>query len=75
MEIKELDTQGIRKRYRELRKSGQNTHEKGGGIGFFEIAKLCSGIEYEFTAINEDKYYFIMRSFMKPKVPSLPIIR
>ena len=68
IEIQGLDEAGIKKRYRELRKSGENTHDKGGGIGFYEIAKLCSSIEYEFISINEDKYYFIMRSFMKPKV-------
>ena len=58
LEIQSLDPAGIKKRYRELRKSGQNTHEKGGGIGFYEIAKLCTKMEYNFTAINEDKFYF-----------------
>ncbi|MEA3384619.1 MAG: SiaB family protein kinase [Campylobacterota bacterium] len=58
LEIKSLDTAGIKKRYRELRKSGENTHEKGGGIGFYEIAKLTPNIEYEFKAINDEKYYF-----------------
>ena len=68
IEIQSLDKQGIKKRYRELRKSGQNTHEKGGGIGMYEIAKVSDSIEYEFTAINEDKYYFMMKSFVKPKI-------
>jgi hypothetical protein len=67
IEIQGLDEAGIKKRYRELRKSGENTHQKGGGIGFYEIAKLCSSIEYEFVAINEDKYYFTMKSFVKSK--------
>ncbi|MEA3498605.1 MAG: SiaB family protein kinase [Campylobacterota bacterium] len=58
LEIQTLDNSGVRKRYRELRKSGENTHSKGGGIGFFEIAKVSSSLEYKFTAINEDKYYF-----------------
>ncbi len=62
LEIKSLDKMGIKKRYRELRKSGQNTHEKGGGIGMYEIAKVSDSIEYEFKAINEDKYYFTMKS-------------
>jgi hypothetical protein len=60
IEIQGLDKAGIKKRYRELRKSGQNTHEKGGGIGMYEIAKVSSSIEYEFEAINEDKYRFTM---------------
>jgi len=57
-EISELDAQGIRKRYRELRKSGKNTHAKGGGIGFYEIAKRCKSIEYHFKQINETRFEF-----------------
>ena len=64
-EIQSLDKAGIKKRYRELRKSGKNTHEKGGGIGIYEIAKVSSYIEYEFISINEDKDYFIMKSIVK----------
>ena len=62
LEIQSLDKDGIKKRYRELRKSGQNTHGKGGGIGFFEIAKKCDGIEYNFTKIHENRYYFHIKT-------------
>ena len=31
----------------------------------YEIAKVSDGIEYEFRAINEDKYYFTMKSVVK----------
>ena len=48
----------IKKRYRELRRSGKDTHGKGGGIGFYEIAKRSDEIKFEFKPINEDKYYF-----------------
>jgi len=58
IEIQSLDKKGIRSRYRELRKSGQNTHKKGGGIGFYEIAKRCTKIEYTFTQINSDRFEF-----------------
>ena len=58
IEIQSLDRAGIKKRYRELRKSGQNTHSKGGGIGIYEIAKISNDIEYSFDKINSDKYYF-----------------
>jgi len=58
LEIQSLDRESLKKRYRELRKSGKDTHGKGGGIGFYEIAKRCDSIEYEFKQINEDKYYF-----------------
>ncbi len=63
-EIQSLDRDGIRKRYRELRKSGKNTHAKGGGIGFYEIAKRCIKVEYSFTQINEDRFEFKFISFV-----------
>jgi len=66
-EIQSLDKSGIKKRYRELRKSGKNTHEKGGGIGLYEIAKVSDSIEYKFNRINEDKYEFVMKSVVKLK--------
>ena len=62
LEIQSLDKDGVKKKYRELRKSGQNTHGKGGGIGFYEIAKKCDGIEYNFTKIKEDRYYFHIKT-------------
>ena len=62
LEIQSLDKDGIKKRYRELRKSGQHTHGKGGGIGFYEIAKKCDNIEYNFTKIKEDRYYFHIKT-------------
>ena len=61
-EIQSLDKDGIKNRYRELRKSGQHTHGRGGGIGFYEIAKKCDSIEYNFTKINEDRYYFHIKT-------------
>jgi hypothetical protein len=66
-EIQSLDKAGIKKRYRELRKSGQNTHQKGGGIGMYEIAKVSNKIIYEFKPINEDKFYFMMGSVVGMK--------
>jgi hypothetical protein len=67
IEIKSLDKAGIKKRYRELRRSGENTHGKGGGIGMYEIAKVSDEIIYQFEAINEDKYYFTMGSIVKKR--------
>jgi len=71
IEIQGLDKAGIKKRYRELRRSGENTHGKGGGIGMYEIAKVSDSIEYEFKAINEDKYYFTMSSIVKSKTKDI----
>jgi hypothetical protein len=62
LEVQSLDREGIKARYRELRKSGKDTHGKGGGIGFYEIAKRCDAIEYEFNQINEDKFYFHLKT-------------
>lgn len=67
VEIQSLDKDGIKKRYRELRKSGQNTHGKGGGIGFYEIAKKCHAIDYEFKQINEDRFYFHIKTTIKKR--------
>jgi len=63
-EIQSLDKSSIKKRYRELRKSGKYSHKKGGGIGMYEIARISDKIEYLFTPINEDKYYFTIKSFV-----------
>jgi len=65
IEIKGLDRDGVKKRYRELRKSGKNAHGRGGGIGFYEIAKRCDRIEYEFTEITDTRFYFHVRTFIK----------
>ncbi|MCK5111514.1 MAG: SiaB family protein kinase [Arcobacteraceae bacterium] len=62
IEILSLDRNGIKDKYRELRRSGKNTHGKGGGIGFYEIAKRCDKIEYNFKEINEDKFYFHIKT-------------
>jgi len=65
--ITSLDESGIKKQYRELRKSGKNTHEKGGGIGFYEIAKITPNLSYEFERINEEKFYFKFFATLTPK--------
>ena len=67
IEIQSLDKTEIKKRYRELRRSGKNTHKKGGGIGIYEIAKVSDSIKYEFTAVKKDKYTFSMSSIVKIK--------
>lgn len=64
-EIQTMDRDQLKKRYRELRKSGRDTHNKGGGIGFYEIAKRSDNIKFEFKKINDDKYYFHFISMIK----------
>jgi hypothetical protein len=68
LEIQSLDIAGIKKRYKELRKSGENAHDNNGGIGFYEITKLLSNFEFEFIPLNEQKYYFIFKAEIEQKV-------
>ena len=66
-EVVSLDKESLKKRYRELRKSGQKSHTKGGGIGFYEIAKRCDNIEFNISKINNDKYYFHVKTTINNK--------
>lgn len=60
--INGLDKDGLRKLYRELRRSGCGKHEKGAGIGFIEIARRCDKIEYDFIPVSDEKKYFIFQA-------------
>ena len=68
LEIIDMDKESLKKRYRELRKSGVNTHEKGAGIGIYEIAKLAKEVSYKFDKINDDKYYFYFNVIVEPRL-------
>lgn len=57
-EILKSDLATIKRLYKEARRSGKDTHHRGGGIGFYEIAKRAKSIEYDFTLIQNDKFYF-----------------
>ncbi len=61
-DIESLDTDGIKKRYKELRRSGRDTHGKGGGIGLYEIAKRSNELHHEFKKINDDRYYYYLKA-------------
>ncbi len=61
-EIQSMNKDEIKKKYRELRRSGLDSHNKGAGIGFLEISKRCDNIEYKFTKINENKYQFMFQA-------------
>lgn len=67
IEIESLDKAGIKKRYKELRRSGKNTHEKGGGIGTYEIAKISDSVSYNFEQINEDRFIYSLKVILKSK--------
>ena len=66
-EIVEMSQENIKQRHRELRKSGRDTHQKGGGIGFYEIAKRSDKISFEFEQIDQNRYYFRLKAFIKIK--------
>jgi hypothetical protein len=59
--IKSLDKSEIKTIYKELRRSGENTHTKGGGIGFYEIAKRCDDINFSFLKLNSAKSIFHLK--------------
>lgn len=66
-EIITMDTDALKKRYRELRKSGRDSHEKGGGIGFYEIAKRCRNIEYAFLPAGVGRFAFQFKAVISVK--------
>jgi hypothetical protein len=67
VEIKALDANGIKKKYKELRRSGKNMHDNNGGIGFYEIAKQTSNLNFEFKHINDEKYFFYFNLVVEPR--------
>ncbi len=67
IEIKAMTQAEIRKRYKELRRSGENTHENGGGIGFYEISKLATSIDYKFKELNHEKFEFEFSAILQSK--------
>ena len=56
--IQTLSNDEIKQLYRKTRREGKHTHAKGGGLGFLEIAKKVSSMEYEFIPLNNNKFYF-----------------
>jgi len=48
----------IKQRYKEQRKQNRNSEEKGSGLGFLEIAKKTSHIQYNFDPIEQERFIF-----------------
>jgi hypothetical protein len=57
LEIKDLSQDEIKQLYKETRRNAKKT-QKGSGLGFLEIAKKSKKIEFEFEALENDKFYF-----------------
>ena len=56
--IQNATNEEIKKLYKDIRRSGKESHEKGGGLGLLEIAKKAQGIEYKFQDLQDDKFYY-----------------
>ena len=67
VDIQSLNKENLKKKYRELRKQSKDPESKGGGIGFYEIAKRCKKINYKFTKISDDVYNFYFESIIENK--------
>jgi len=63
-EVQALDKESLKNLYRELRKSSRGKHEKGAGIGFIEIARRCDAIEFTFSPIEENSYFFVIKTII-----------
>ena len=57
--INSLSKVELKAYYKEIRRSGKDTHDKGGGLGFIEIARKTSEkLNYSITPINSTNSYF-----------------
>ena len=64
-ELKDLDKDELKALYKELRKSGENSHERGGGLGFLEIQrKSTMPLKYMFEKIDEKYQFFCLKSLI-----------
>ena len=64
-EMNTLTENQIKQKYRELRRSAINAHPRGAGIGFYEIAKRASSIEYDFIEIDSERCNFNLTANIK----------
>ncbi len=61
--IKNLSKNDLKDLYKELRKSGENIHKRGAGLGFLEIQRKSSEpLEYSFTNIDDSHSFFCLKS-------------
>lgn len=57
--INSLDAVELKAYYKEVRKSGVDSHDTGAGLGFLEMAKKSSAqLKYTITPIDENNSYF-----------------
>lgn len=57
-----MDKKELRAYYKELRRSGEDKHSKGAGLGIIEMAKRSSRpMEFSFERIDEKKLFFSLK--------------
>ena len=63
--INTLDDSGLKKYYKELRRSGKGMHGRGAGLGFLEMAKRsCEPLEYRITNIDDERSFFEIKVYI-----------
>lgn len=63
--IKTMDQAKLKKVYKEVLKGDVPEFSKGAGVGFLDIARRAkSGIDFNFSAINDDLSYFTLKAFI-----------
>lgn len=61
--VKNLDKEQLKALYKEHRKSGKNTHDRGGGLGFIEIQRKASEpLEYTFDKLDDNNLFFSVKA-------------
>jgi hypothetical protein len=57
--INSLNSEELKAYHKDVRRSGDDTHDKGAGLGFIEIARKSSTkLKYEIREINDHTSYF-----------------
>ena len=60
--INNLDSEGLKKLYKDTITNGQFSHKGGAGLGFIEIAKISSEkIIFSFEPINKNLSYYMLQ--------------
>jgi hypothetical protein len=64
-EIRNMNRDELKARYRQILKSEPDADSKGAGVGFIEMARRASRpIEFDFTDIDDERAFFIVRTFI-----------
>lgn len=64
IKITSLSKEMLKQEYKKRRKDNKNMHEKGAGIGLYEIAKRCDKVEYEFFPLDNEHFIFSCKAIL-----------